>query len=38
MVVSVMQRLPTSVEMFMFLNRSHTHIKFLHWEPGGLKK
>ena len=35
LVVSVMQRQPTSGEVFVFLNRSCTHIKLLHWEHGG---
>ena len=30
-----MQRQPTSGEVFVFLNRSRTHIKLLHWERGG---
>ena len=30
-----MQRIPTSGEVFVFLNRSGTHIKLLHWENGG---
>jgi transposase len=30
-----MQRQPTSGEVFVFLNRSRTHIKLLHWEHGG---
>lgn len=30
-----MQRSPTSGEVFVFLNRSRTHIKLLHWESGG---
>ena len=30
-----MQRQPTSGEVFIFLNRSRTHIKLLHWERGG---
>ncbi len=32
---SFMQRNPTSGEVFVFLNRSRTHIKLLHWENGG---
>lgn len=35
LVISVMQRRPTSGEVFVFLNRSRTHIKLLHWEHGG---
>ena len=35
LVISVMQRQPTSGEVFVFLNRSCTHIKLLHWEHGG---
>lgn len=34
-VISVMQRQPTSGEVFVFLNRSRTHIRLLHWEHGG---
>lgn len=30
-----MQREITSGEVFVFLNRSRTHIKLLHWERGG---
>jgi len=35
LVSSVMQRQPTSGEVYVFLNRSRTHIKLLHWESGG---
>jgi transposase len=35
LVSSVMQRQPTSGEVFVFLNRSRRHIKLLHWEHGG---
>ena len=35
LVISGMQRQPTSGEVFVFLNRSRTHIKLLHWEHGG---
>lgn len=35
LVSSGMQRIPTSGEVFVFLNRSGTHIKLLHWENGG---
>lgn len=35
LISSVMQRNPTSGEVFVFLNRSRTHIKLLHWENGG---
>jgi len=35
LVISVMQHQPTSGEVFVFLNRSRTHIKLLHWEHGG---
>lgn len=28
-------RSPTSGEVFVFLNRRRTHMKLLHWEPGG---
>lgn len=30
-----LQRSPTSGEVFVFLNRRRTHLKLLHWEPGG---
>ena len=30
-----MHRQPTSGDVFVFLNRTRTHIKLLHWEPGG---
>lgn len=35
LVVSVMQRRPVSGEVFVFLNRSRTHMKLLHWEHCG---
>ncbi len=35
LVISLMHRQPTSGEVFVFLNRSRTHIKLLHWEHGG---
>jgi len=35
LVISGMQRQPTSGEVFVFLNRDRTHIKLLHWERGG---
>ena len=35
LITSVMQRQATSGEVFVFLNRSRTHIKLLHWEKGG---
>ncbi|MGY4385729.1 transposase [Pedobacter sp. UYP24] len=35
LVSSNMQRSSTSGEVFVFLNRSRTHIKLLHWESGG---
>lgn len=35
LIISGMQRQPTSGEVFVFLNRSRTHIKLLHWEYGG---
>lgn len=28
-------RSPTSGEVFVFVNRRRTHMKLLHWEPGG---
>jgi transposase len=30
-----LQRSPMSGEVFIFLNKSATHIKLLHWEEGG---
>ena len=33
---SELQRDPLSGEVFVFLNRSRTHLKLLHWESGGL--
>ncbi|QES89693.1 IS66 family insertion sequence element accessory protein TnpB [Rhizosphaericola mali] len=30
-----MNKVPTSGEVFIFLNKSRTHIKLLHWEYGG---
>lgn len=30
-----MSRQPTGGEVFVFLNRSRTHIKLLHWEKRG---
>jgi transposase len=35
LVSSELCRNPTSGEVFVFLNRRRTHIKLLHWEPGG---
>lgn len=35
LVISGMRRQPTSGEVFVFLNRSRTHIKLLHWKRGG---
>jgi len=35
LVISGMQRQPTSGEVFVFLNRNRTHLKLLHWEKGG---
>jgi len=32
---SAMGRQASSGEVFVFLNRSRTHIKLLHWENGG---
>ena len=31
-----LRRDPLSGEVFLFLNRSRTHLKLLHWESGGL--
>jgi len=33
---SALDRDPLSGEVFVFLNRSRTHLKLLHWESGGL--
>ncbi len=33
---SALERDPLSGEVFVFLNRSRTHCKLLHWERGGL--
>lgn len=35
LVSMVMGREPTSGEVFVFLNRSRTHIKLMRWEAGG---
>lgn len=35
LVSSELCRSPTSGEVFVFLNRRRTHMKLLHWEPGG---
>ena len=35
LISSVIRRDATSGEVFVFLNRSRTHIKLLHWEKGG---
>jgi len=35
LVTTVMQRQATSGEVFVFLNKTRTHIKLLHWEYGG---
>jgi transposase len=31
-----LKRDPLNGEVFIFLNRSRTHLKLLHWERGGL--
>lgn len=36
LIKSVMQREATSGEVFVFLNRSRTHIKLLHWKKEAL--
>ncbi len=36
LVRSELKRDPLSGEVFLFLNRSRTHLKLLHWESGGL--
>ena len=35
LVTSAMGANPTSGEVFVFLNRTRTHLKLLHWEKGG---
>lgn len=35
LVNSQMNKQPTSGEVFVFLNKTRTHIKLLHWEHGG---
>ena len=35
LVLDQMKRVPSSGEVFVFLNRSRTHLKLLHWEYGG---
>lgn len=35
LVNSEVGRVATSGEVFIFLNRARTHLKMLHWEPGG---
>ena len=35
LVNSELGRVATSGEVFIFLNRTRTHLKILHWEPGG---
>lgn len=35
LVSSELRRNPTSGEVFVLLNRRRTHLKLLHWEPGG---
>ena len=35
LVISVLGQQPTNGAVFVFLNKSRTHIKLLHWEPGG---
>jgi len=35
LISSGMQRQATSGDVFVFLNRSRTHMKLLHWEKGG---
>lgn len=35
LISSGMQRQATGGEVFVFLNRSRTHVKLLHWEKGG---
>jgi transposase len=35
LVDSELGRVTTSGEVFIFLNRRRTHLKMLHWEPGG---
>ena len=35
LVDSELGRVATNGEVFVFLNRRRTHLKMLHWEPGG---
>lgn len=35
LVLAELGRDPTSGEVFVFINRRRTHLKLLHWEPGG---
>jgi|SRR5690606_15890318 len=35
LVKSELGRQPTSGEVYIFLNKSRSHIKLLRWEPGG---
>lgn len=36
LVVNELGRSPMSGEVFVFLNKRHTHLKLLHWEGGGI--
>ncbi|MFC3417779.1 IS66 family insertion sequence element accessory protein TnpB [Algoriphagus hitonicola] len=36
LVRNTLERDPLSGEVYIFLNRSHTLVKLLHWEAGGL--
>lgn len=35
LVINGLKRNPISGEVFVFLNKRRTHLKMLHWEPGG---
>lgn len=35
LVSNELARQPTGGDVFIFINRSRTHIKLLHWEAGG---
>lgn len=35
LVTQQMDRVTTGGEVFVFLNRTRTHLKLLHWESGG---
>lgn len=35
LVLGAISRRPDTGEVFVFLNKRRTHLKLLHWEPGG---